>query len=171
MGVPRPLLQVLGFIQQVGIAEVFVFVSSSLTKLMHFGQAFLVDFSLSPAHMYGDICIVIVIEQPTCQICRKGQQVAHGPEKKIQLKWLLFPQHLSGQFSPQYVPHHPILLSLQLNFLVYSSTFLISACTIVLSENISCMYAFSHCRCRLVARPSLPRSVECEYEACLCNLI
>ena len=55
MGVPRPLLQVLGFIQQVGIAEVFVFVSSSLTKLMHFGQAFLVDFSLSPAHIYGDI--------------------------------------------------------------------------------------------------------------------
>ena len=84
MGVPRPLLQVLGFIQQVGIAEVFVFVSSSLTKLMHFGQAFLVDFSLSPAHIYGDICTVFVIEQPMCQICRKGQQVVHGPEKKIQ---------------------------------------------------------------------------------------
>ena len=75
--------------------EVFVFVSS-LTKLMNFGQTFLVGFSLSSAHIYGAICIAIVIEQPMCQICRKGQQVVHGPEKKIQLKRLLFPQHLSG---------------------------------------------------------------------------
>jgi len=35
---------------------------------MNLGQAFLVDFSLSPAHIYGAICIVIVIEQPMCQI-------------------------------------------------------------------------------------------------------
>ena len=40
----------------------FVFVSSSLTKLMNFGQACFVDFSLSPAHIYGAICIVIVID-------------------------------------------------------------------------------------------------------------
>ena len=29
---------------------------------MNFGQTFLVDFSLSPAHIYGAICIVIVID-------------------------------------------------------------------------------------------------------------
>ena len=39
--------------------EVFIFVSSSLTKLMHFSQAL-----FSPAHIYGAICIVLVIEQP-----------------------------------------------------------------------------------------------------------
>ena len=33
---------------------------------------------------------------PLCQICRKEQQVVHGSEKKTQLKWLIFPQHLSG---------------------------------------------------------------------------
>jgi len=33
---------------------------------------------------------------PLCQICRKGQQVVHESEKKTQLKWLIFPQHLSG---------------------------------------------------------------------------
>jgi len=71
-------------------------VSSSLTKPMNFGQAFLVDFSLSPAHIYGAICIVNVIKQPMCQICRTGQQVVHGPDKTIRLKRLIFPQHLSG---------------------------------------------------------------------------
>ena len=64
--------------------DVFVFVSSSLTNLMNFGQAFLVDFSLSPAHLYGTICIVIVIEQPMCQICRTGQKVVHGEENSIE---------------------------------------------------------------------------------------
>ena len=39
--------------------EVFVFVSSSLTKLMNFSQAL-----FSPAHIYEAICIVLVIEQP-----------------------------------------------------------------------------------------------------------
>ena len=32
---------------------------------------------------------------PLCQICRKEQQVLHGWGKKTQLKWLIFPQHLS----------------------------------------------------------------------------
>ena len=81
----------LGSFYRLEFVEMFVFVSSSLTKLMNFGQAFLDDFSLSPAHIYRAICIVIVIEQPICQICRKGQQAVHGPEKKIQFKWLIFP--------------------------------------------------------------------------------
>ena len=42
----------------------FYFVSPSLTKLMHFGKALFVDLFLSPAHDYGAICIVFVIEQP-----------------------------------------------------------------------------------------------------------
>ena len=84
---------------RLGFDEVFVFVSSSLTKLMNFGQAFLVDSSLSPAHIYGDICIIIGIEQPMCQICRKGQQVVHGLENKIQLKRLLFPTFVRIVFS------------------------------------------------------------------------
>jgi len=74
----------LGSFYRLEFVEMFVFVSSSLTKLLNFGQSFLVDFSLTPTHIYGDICTVIVIEQPMCQICRKGQQVVHGPEKKIQ---------------------------------------------------------------------------------------
>jgi len=51
---------------------------------MNLGQAFLVDFSLSPAHIYGAICIVIVIVIVRFLRFRKGQQVVHGPEKKIQ---------------------------------------------------------------------------------------
>mgnify|MGYP006890616930 CR=1 FL=1 len=33
---------------------------------MNFGQAFLVDSSLYPAHMYGAICIVVVIDSDQC---------------------------------------------------------------------------------------------------------
>ena len=41
------------------------------------------------------LCIVIVIEQPMCQIRKKGQQVVHGRKKKVQLKRLLFRPHVS----------------------------------------------------------------------------
>ena len=36
-----------------------------------------------------------ICKLPLCQICRKEQQVLHRWGKKTQLKWLIFPQHLS----------------------------------------------------------------------------
>ena len=53
------------------------------------------------------------------------------------------------------------------NFLVYSSTFPISVCTIVLPQQSSRMSTFSHCPCRLVTRHSLPRIVEPNIYWCL----
>ena len=79
--------------------EMFIFVSSSLTKLMNFRQAFLVDSSLYPAHIYGAICIVVVID--SCDQCvkfvGKGSKLYTDVRyKKIQLKRILFRPHLSG---------------------------------------------------------------------------
>ena len=61
MCVPRSTIfsKFLDSFNRLEFVEVFIFVSSSLTKLMHFSQAL-----FSPAHIYGAICIVLVIEQP-----------------------------------------------------------------------------------------------------------
>ena len=126
---------------------------------MNFGQAFLVDSSLSPAHIYGDICIIIVIEQPMCQICRKGQQVVQGLENKIQLKRLLFPTFVRIVFSLVCsTSSYPIELVTELSCLLFdiSDFCLPHSFTTAHFLHVS----FLHCRCRLVTRPSLPRIVE-----------
>ena len=65
-------------------------------------------------------------------------------------------------------PSYSIELVIELSCLLfYISTFLISACIIVLPQHISRMSAFSNCPCRLAIRPSLPGIVEPNMYWCL----
>ena len=52
--------------------------------------------------IYDIVCVQqegeIFWKLPFCQICRKGQHVVHGSEKKTHLNWLIFPQHFQDSF-------------------------------------------------------------------------
>ena len=126
MCVPMPTVffKFLNSFNRLVLAEVFVFVSSSLTKLMNFG---LVLFFLSLCRMTAILLITVSwihlyhsCDRATgqngirrCSVCLtgtwdflilkasivsdrgRGQHVLHGSEKKIQLECLIFPQLLS----------------------------------------------------------------------------
>ena len=100
-------------------------------------------------------------------IVEKGSKVVHESETK-KLNWSGSYVHNICQDSFLSSLFHFILFYWTCNWTFLSTLllhfwFLISACIIFLPQPISRMSAFSHCRCRLVTRPSLPRMGDYRY--------
>ena len=108
--------------------------------------------------IYDIVCVQqegeIFWKLPFCQICRKGQHVVHGSEKKTHLNWLIFPQHFQDSFLSSLF--HFILFYWACNW-----TFLSTLLHVwFLPAPWFYHSTFLTCLCRQVTRPSLPRSVE-----------
>ena len=92
-----PLLQVLGFVQQTGTCWdvcFCIFLSHKANEFRPSLSRYLFSFSSTY------LCIVIVIEQPMCKICRKGSKLYTDGRRKFNWRGSYFADSCQDSFLP-----------------------------------------------------------------------